>query len=78
MKKKRHNNIILSIMDELKLYIDRLKACEYKEFAFISVPEIMKIDEKEDKEVYFQKNISVKGRATIAIAGSVARCGHEG
>lgn len=49
-------------MDELELYIDRLRAGEYKDFSFTSPPDIM---DAPDKEATFEKDIEVKVSATL-------------
>ena len=53
-------------MEELKLYIDRLRACEYKKFSFTSTPEIMECEDEVDSDVLFEKNIDITGEATLA------------
>lgn len=50
-------------MEELELYIDRLRSNEYKDFSFNSTPEFM---ESSDKETSFDKNILVDVSATLA------------
>ncbi|MCH9617487.1 MAG: hypothetical protein SP4CHLAM5_05150 [Chlamydiia bacterium] len=49
-------------MDELELYIDRLRAGEYKDYSFISPPDFM---DASDKEALFKKDIEVEISATI-------------
>ena len=50
-------------MEELELYIDRLRSNEYKDFSFNSTPEFM---ETSDEETSFDKNILVDVSATLA------------
>lgn len=50
-------------MEELELYIDRLKSGEYKEFCLTSGPEIMSA---EDNEATFEKEIQINGSAALA------------
>ena len=50
-------------MEELDLYIDRLRSGEYKEFSLTASPEIMEAD---DKEAIFEDDIFISGSATLA------------
>lgn len=50
-------------MDDLKLYIDRLRANEYKEYSFVAAPSVMG---EADKEASFNDPISVNVSATLA------------
>ena len=50
-------------MEELELYIDRFKAGEYKDFSLLAKPAIM---ESADNEASFEKDLIIKGSATIA------------
>ncbi|MCH9620934.1 MAG: hypothetical protein S4CHLAM20_03430 [Chlamydiia bacterium] len=50
-------------MEEFELYIDRLKAGEYKEFSLKTSPELMQAD---DNEFSFNDDIHAQVSATIA------------
>ncbi len=51
------------IMDELELYIDRLRQGEYKDFSLKSGSKLM---EAEDHEALFESDIVATGAATIS------------
>lgn len=50
-------------MDDLKLYLDRFRSNEYKDFSLISSPEIL---ENAEKEAFYEDPIHIEGTATIA------------
>lgn len=50
-------------MDDLKLYIDRIKANEYTDFSFIGSPEIM---ETSEKDASYEEEIVINGSSIIA------------
>lgn len=52
-----------AIMDELELYIDRLRQGEYKDFSLKTGPKLM---EAEDHEAIFEDDIVANGAATIS------------
>ncbi len=50
-------------MEELDLYIDRLKAAEYKDFSLTASPCIM---ESPDNEASFKEDLLITGAATLS------------
>lgn len=62
MKKKEILTIISPIMDEFELYIDRLRAGEYKEFSLKTDSSLM---QSEDNEFLFEDDIEAFGEATL-------------
>lgn len=50
-------------MEELELYIDRLRSSEYKDFSLEAGPHIM---ESSDNEASFEKDLLISGAATLA------------